>query len=150
MIDEASTDDSDYISVEDEGMGSAYPITFSLSSVTDPSSGSSHSVVVRAHAADTMGEVTLTVHLKDGSTSIKSEDFEVQDSAANHTMSLNATQANNISGYNNLTLILTAEDSSMGGLVTNVYQAYFACPDAASSTPIAAIAMNTYKQLGNN
>ena len=47
FIDEAVTDDDDYIYVEDMD-GSPMPITLSLSSVTDPASGSGHSVVVRA------------------------------------------------------------------------------------------------------
>jgi hypothetical protein len=95
----------------------------------------------------------LNVHLKDGSTSIKNEDFTIQDSLTNHTMNLSTAQANNISGsgYGNLTLILTSYDESMTGGDTVVTQAYFACPDASGggSTPIAAIAMNTYRQMRN-
>jgi hypothetical protein len=148
MIDEASTDDSDYISVEDDGMGTSEAITLSLSSVTDPTSTDPHSVVVRAHADDTGGELNLNVHLKDGGTSIKNEDFEVETSIVNHTMNLSTAQLNSISGYNDLTLILTASDASGSNLVTNVYQAYFTCPAASSSSvPIAAIAMNTYRQM---
>ena len=50
MIDEAVTSDSDYISVTDDAGDTSFPITLSLSSVTDPSSGADHSVVVRAYA----------------------------------------------------------------------------------------------------
>ena len=150
MIDEASTDDSDYIEVTDS-FGGAEAITLSLSSVTDPSSGSSHSVVVRSSEDGGMSSITLNVNLKDGGSSIKNEDFYPGGSTVNHTMTLSTAQANNISGggYGNLTLILTATDGAGMGTTTKIYQAYFACPDAASSTPIAAIAMNTYRQMGN-
>ena len=153
MIDEAVTSDSDYISVTDDAGDTSFPITLSLSSVTDPSSGADHSVVVRAYAEMADGSLNLNVHLKDGSTSIKNEDFTVQDSLTNHTMNLSTAQANSISGsgYGNLTLILTSYDASMSGGDTVVTQAYFACPDASGggSTPIAAIAMNTYRQMRN-
>jgi len=145
MIDEASTDDSDYIQVTDSG-GGAEAITVSLSGVTDPSSGADHSVVVRYGEDSGMDAVTLNVNLKDSSTSIKNQNFSGS-STTNHTMTLNATQANNISGYGNLTLVLTATDGGGIGSTSKIYQAYFACPDAASSTPIAAIASNTYRQL---
>ena len=145
MIDEASTDDSDYIQVTDSG-GGGEAITLSLSAVTDPSSASSHSVVVRFSDDSGMDAVTLNINLKDGGTSIKNEGF-TGSSTANHTMTLNATQANNISGYGNLTLVLTATDGGGIGSTSKIYQAYFACPDAASSTPIAAIAMNTFRQM---
>ena len=150
MIDEDPASDSDYITVGDGGSGSA--CTISLGSVTDPASGSSHSVVVRASEDGGMSSVTLNVNLKDGGTSIKNENFTPASSAGNHTMTLSTAQANNISssGYGNLSLILTSTDSMGMGVNCLVYHAYFACPDASSSVPIAAIAMNTYKQLGNN
>jgi hypothetical protein len=152
MINESSTDDSDYIHVTDDGGGNSFPITLSLSSVTDPSNTDPHSVVVRAFVEMTFGEVTLNVNLKDGGSSIKNETFTVQDSFTNHTMNLSTAQINSISesGYGNLTLILTSTDDSYSGtLQTQISQAYFTCPEASSSVPIAAIAMNTYRQMGN-
>ena len=147
MVDEASTDDSDYITVTDSYSGGE-AITLSLSSVTDPASGSGHSVVVRFSEDSSMDAVTLNVNLKDGGSSIKNEDFSGS-STANHTMTLSTAQANNISesGYGNLALVLTATDGGGIGSTSKIYQAYFACPDASSSTPIAAIAMNTYRQM---
>ena len=136
MIDESSADDSDYIEVTDN-FGSAEAVTLSLSSVTDPSTGSSHSVVVRASENSGTGAVTLNVNLKDGSTSIKNQDFNPGSSAGNHTMTLSAAQANNISGYNNLTLVLTPTDYAGMGTTTSVYQAYFTCPDAAVAAPVS-------------
>ena len=151
MINGASAG-SDFIHVTDDSSGSSFPITLSLSSVTDPSSTDAHSVVVRAVVAGVSGEVNLNVNLKDGGSSIKNETFTLQDSFTNHTMNLSTAQLNSISesGYGNLTLVLTStDDSYSGSFQTKISQAYFTCPDASSSVPIAAIAMNTYRQMGN-
>ena len=152
MINGASAG-SDYIHVTDDGGGNSFPITLSLSSVTDPSNTDPHSVVVRAFVEMTSGEVTLNVNLKDGGSSIKNETFTIQDSFTNHTMNLSTAQINSISesGYGNLTLILTStDDSYSGSLQTQISQAYFTCPEASgASVPIAAIAMNTYRQMRN-
>lgn len=74
MIDESSASDSDYITVTDSS-GSAEAITLSLSSVTDPADHTSTSVVVRSYTDSFSESVTLNVHLKDGSTSIKAKTF---------------------------------------------------------------------------
>ena len=97
MIDESSASDSDYITVTDDMSGSAEAITLSLSSVTDPEDHTSTSVVVRANADSFSGSVTLNVTLKDGSSTIKSENFTPGTSFGNHTMSLSTTQAGDIS-----------------------------------------------------
>ena len=148
MIDETSACDSDYISVSDSG-GSDEAITFTLSNVADPESASDHSVVVRASDDSGMGVVNLNVNLKDGSTSIKNEDFSLSGSATNKTMTLNATQANNIGDYNDLNLVITATDQMGMGTTTKVYHAYFTCPDEGGSGPLPG-AMNTYKQMRND
>ena len=96
-INEVTTDDSDFIHVTDDSSGSSFPITLSLSSVTDPSSTDAHSVVVRAVVAGVSGEVNLNVNLKDGGSSIKNETFTLQDSFTNHTMNLSTAQLNSIS-----------------------------------------------------
>jgi hypothetical protein len=150
--------DNTYISVSDDGGGmggpSALPVTVSLGSTTDPASGADHSVVILWSDGEGYGQVTLNVNLKDGSSSIKNEDFTVDTGSATpitSTMSLSTAQANNISssGYGNLSLVLTSTDSG-GSATTSVFRAYFKCPEAASSsTPIAAIAMNTYRQMRN-
>ena len=163
MIDDAhgvadAVADNTYISVSDDGEGmgspSAMPITVSLGSTTDPASGDEHSVVILWSDGEGYGQVTLNVNLKDGSSSIKNEDFTVDTGSATpitSTMSLSTAQANNISssGYGNLGLVLTSTDSG-GSATVDVYRAYFKCPEAGgSSVPIAAIAMNTYRQMGN-
>ena len=130
MIDESSASDSDYITVTDSS-GSAEAITLSLSSVTDPADHTSTSVVVRSYTDSFSESVTLNVHLKDGSTSIKSENFSPTTSYSNHTMSLSTSQAASISSYANLTLILTATDGFGMGSETRISHAYFTCPDAS-------------------
>jgi hypothetical protein len=144
MLDETTASDSDYITVTDDMMSSAEACTLSLSSVTDPSDHTSTSVVVRAYTDSFSQSVTLNVHLKDGSTSIKSENFTPNTSYSNHTMSLSTTQAASISSYANLTLILTATDGFGMGSETRISHAYFTCPDASLAdlevTPSAATA----------
>ena len=150
--------DNTYISVSDGGgePGAAHPITVSLGSTTDPASGADHSVVILWSDGAGMGGVTLNVNLKDGSSSIKNEDFSMSTGSGTpitSTMSLSTAQANSISssGYGNLGLVLTSTDGGGAGYTTSVYRAYFKCPEAGggSSVPIAAIAMNTYRQMGN-
>ena len=131
LINDATVDNTDYIYVSDDSFsGAEQPITLSLSSVTDPGVGTGHSVVVRASDESGMGYITLNVELKDGSTSIKSEDFTPGSSPGNHTMTLSTSQANEITtgGYADLTLVLTATDTMMSEAETRVYDAYFECP----------------------
>lgn len=155
MIDDAydvasGTADDTWISVSDDSMSTPEAITVSLSSVTDPSSATGHSVVVLWNDGSGMGSINLNVSLLDSDGgAVKNEDFNASSSPETSTMTLNATQANSISGYDNLRLVLTATDGGSTGTTTSVYRAYFTCPDAASSTPIAAISMNTYRQMRN-
>jgi len=155
MIDDAhdvahGTADNTHITVTDDATGdmetgeaTPEPITLSLGSVTDPASSSDHKVRVLWYENSGMDSIVLNVNLKDGSTSIKNEDFGYDAQGGMNTdplesiMTLNASQANAISeaGYNNLTLVLTATESDMGGNSTFVYRAYFECPDAAAAGP---------------
>jgi hypothetical protein len=162
MIDDAhgvadAVADNTYIQVSPSGdPTAAHPITVSLGSTTDPVSGADHSVVILWSDAEGMQQVSLNVNLKDSDgSSIKNENFDIdeeQTGPITSTMSLSTAQANSISssGYGNLGLVLTSTDNG-GSATVNVYRAYFKCPEAGgSSVPIAAIAMNTYKQMGNN
>ena len=160
MIDDAhgvadAVADNTYIQVSPSGdPTAAHPITVSLGSTTDPASGAEHSVVILWSDGEGYGQVTLNVNLKDGSSSIKNEDFSMSTGSATpitSTMLLSTAQANSISssGYGNLGLVLTSTDAG-GSATVDVYRAYFKCPEAGgSSVPIAAIAMNTYRQMGN-
>jgi hypothetical protein len=148
LIDDASVSNTDYITVTDDSMGTAEPITFSLSGVTDPAVGTGHSVVVRAATPDSMSNpVTLNVELKDGSTSIMDEDFSIDDTITDYTMDLDGdpSEADDIStgGYADLTLVITATDGMTMGTETRVYDAHFACPDA----PVTASSSRALKHL---
>ena len=155
MIDDAydvasGTADDTSISVSDDSMSTPEAITVSLSAVTDPSSATGHSVVVLWNDGGGMSGINLNVSLLDSDGgAVKNEDFNASSSPETSTMTLNTDQANGISGYDNLRLVLTATDGGATGTTTSVYRAYFTCPEAASSTPIAAIAMNTYRQMRN-
>jgi hypothetical protein len=129
--------DNTYITVTDDSMGSPEATTVSLSAVTDPSSASAHSVVVLWDDDGGMGGVNLNVNLKDSDGgSVKNQTFSVSSAPdlETSTMTLNTSEANGISGYDNLILVLTATDSGGMGTTTSVYRAYFTCPDAASSS----------------
>jgi hypothetical protein len=135
LINDASVNDTDYIAVNDQG-GAAEPVTFSLSGVTDPSSNSDHSVIVRAATPGAfVNSVSLTVELKDGSTSIKSDIFSIGNSPTDYTMLLDGDETDDIStgGYTDLTLVISATDNMESMTETRVYDAYFECPDAAAS-----------------
>jgi len=156
MIDDAygtatAVADNTSISVSDDGSGddemnpNPEAIVLSLSSVTDPSSASSHSVVVMWYEDSGQGTVTLNVNLKDTDGSdVKNEDFTYDAQGGSNTdplvstMSLNATQANSIANYGNMILTITATDGQMMATGTTVYQAYFACPDAAAAAAASA------------
>ena len=128
MVDETSANDSDYITVSDGG-GGAEACTLRLSDVGDPGDHTSTSVVVRSYTDSFYSSVTLNVNLRDGSTSIKNEDFTPGTSFGNHTMNLSTTQAGNISDYTDLNIIITATDSMGMGSETRISHVYFTCPD---------------------
>lgn len=129
VVDETPANDSDYISVSDDYMsGGALSCTLGLSSVTDPSDHNSTSVVVRAQTDAWMeGYHTLGVTLKDGSDTIKSENFDASSSWTNHTMNLSTSQAASIDDYGDLSVIISATDNA-GGATMKVSQVYFTCP----------------------
>ena len=155
MIDDAygtatAVADNTSISVSDDSGGGGFDpnpeaIVLSLSSVTDPSSASSHSVVVMWFEGSGQDTVTLNVNLKDTDGSdVKNQDFTYDSEGGGNTdplvstMSLNAAQANSIANYGNMILTITATDGQMMGTTTTVYQAYFACPDAAAAAAASA------------
>ena len=128
MVDETSASDSDYIPVSDGG-GSAEACTLRLSDVGDPGDHTATSVVVRSYTDSFYESVNLNVNLRDGSTSIKNEDFSPGTSFGNHTMNLSTTQAGNISDYTDLNVIITATDAMGMGSETRISHVYFTCPD---------------------
>jgi len=131
MIDEASTDDSDYVSVQDQMTGATETFKVDLGAVTDPVSSSNHKVTVRAKDSVGYGTVAFIVKLLQGGSTIATiNSFTLTGSASNHTYTLSGTEADNITNYSNLLLEVSAQDSMGSGTTTTVYQAFFECPDA--------------------
>ena len=144
MIDEASPDDADYVSVQDQMSGTTETFKVDLSTVTDPVSAASHKVTVRAKDSVGMGTIALTVKLLQGATTIANiTSFSLSGSSpADYTYTLSTGEANSITDYSSLLLEVSATDSMMSGTTTTVYQAFFECPDAPapSDDGIAGIA----------
>jgi hypothetical protein len=140
MIDEASTDDGDWVQVTDDMMGQTETFKVDLGTVTDPVSSSDHKVTVRASDSVGFGSVTFTVKLKQGATTISNiTSFTLAGSVANYTYTLPTAEADSITSYGSLLLEISAEDTMMGAAVTNVYQAFFECPDALAPAGRALI-----------
>jgi len=140
MIDEASPNDSDFISVDDSG-GSTETCQVDLSSVTDPVASNLHVVTVRASEASGMSVITLDVTLKQGATTIASNTFStLTGSATDYTFTLSSAEANSITNYGALSLVFAATDSMSMMTTTTIYQAFFECGDVPAPTGIAGIA----------
>lgn len=141
MIDDVSTDDSDYISVTNSG-GGTETCQVGLSSVTDPVASDLHVVTVRATDSSGMSVVVLVVTLKQGSTTIASKTFTavITTSPANYTFTLSSAEADSITNYGTLSLVFAATDSMESMPTTKIYQAFFECGDAAVPAGIAGIA----------
>ena len=137
-IDEASGGD-DHITVMDDGMGSAEPASFTLSDVTDPADHTNHKVVVNAYMDDSEAtSINLNINLKQGSTSLKNQDFTVAYSdgdGTDYTMVLASTDIDTeLTNYNDLNLLITVTDTSAGGTIsTYVNRAWFECPDVSAA-----------------
>tara|TARA_R110000751_G_scaffold236194_1_gene337489 strand:- start:16439 stop:17047 length:609 start_codon:yes stop_codon:yes gene_type:complete len=172
MINEASADDSDYISTSDSGNNANYKMH--LSSVTDPVSSSGHILRYRLKWADVagMGVDQPTVNVKlmqdqpDGSSpgTCSHIIWEIQHTSSSNTLStsfstetvtLSTSQANTIqgwdasnTGYSSLCLHIGRNTSMGAGETVYLSWVEFEVPDvSAGALPMA---MNTYKQLRNN
>ena len=130
-IDESSADDNDFLEADDSGC-SGVNCQVGLSDVNDPSSATAHKVYYRITDGDGSGS-TLLVKLMQASTAIASQTTTLTESFATYNFTLSSTEANNISDYSNLRLDFTFTDDECMGLVGKISQAYFECPDAASS-----------------
>ena len=152
MLDETSASDSDYITVNDYGSGSA--CTLRLSDVADPSDHTATSVVFRAWTDSYYESVTININLRQGSSSIKSQDFSASTSYASHTMTLSTSEAASISDYTELNVIITATDGMWMGSEARISHLYFTCPELGplEITPAHASAAATavFNQLTIN
>jgi hypothetical protein len=90
---------------------------------------STHKVVVRAKEV-TVENGTIKIDLRQGNTSIASETFSyLTASPVNYTMTLSGVEVNNITDYDDLYLILTADGSN--GVDQQLYGAHFQVGDDA-------------------
>lgn len=153
MLDETSASDSDYITVTDYGSGSA--CTLGLSSVADPSNHGSTSVFFRAWTDSYYSSVTVNVNLRQGSSSIKSQNFTPGSSySPAHEMTLSTSEAADITDYTDLNVVITATDGMWMGSETRISHLYFTCPELGplEITPAHASAAATavFNQLTIN
>jgi hypothetical protein len=149
LIDESSTDDSDYVSVSDPGDAD---FIVGLSDVTDPSSAADHKVYYRA-SDDSDGDGALTVVLLETTTARATSLNEgMSASLAQYTFTLSSAEANSISNYNNLRLSFSANDEMAMGLTVKVTQAWFQCPDdgGGAGADAVPVSLNTYRQMREN
>ena len=100
-IDEVSQDDADFIT--DGGILSADIAEVSLNTVTDPQSSTGHIIRVRARKGS-IGGVTLTVRLREGSTTRASFNATLTTSFSTSTYTLSGAEADSITNYGNLRL----------------------------------------------
>jgi len=133
VIDEASTDDSDYVTVDGGTMAAVKMFEVALGSITDPASSDDHKFVVRASDAAGVGVVDMTFVLKQGSTIIaNSSQTSTTSSAANYTTILSAGEADNITDYSDLRIHVSGVDNMGMSTTMTIFQAYFEAPDAAT------------------
>jgi hypothetical protein len=151
MIDEASTDDDDYVSVTH---ADDTPETFQvgLSSVTDPVASDLHVVTVRASEDSGSSYISLVVTLKQGATTIASDTFaSMTGSPDNYTFTLSSAEADSITNYGALSLVFVATDQ-MGMMMptTKIYQTFFECGDAPVPAGIAGIAYSPARSAASD
>jgi len=135
VIDESSTNDSDYVSVSGGMSSASKEFEVSLGNITDPETSSGHKLVVRAGDDSGLGYGEMTFVLKQGSTTIASSGPQtMQSSTSNFTTTLSASEADSITNYNDLRIHVGAVDVMGMDLGLYVYQAYFETPDAPASS----------------
>ena len=130
----ASADDSDYISVVENGLMNADVIArFALSDITDPEDDTDQIVRFRAKASWAMTAPTLTVLLLDGSDSIRTQSETLTTGWVDYNFTLTTAEANDITtdtGYSDLSLRITAGLGAVEGDSVDVSQLFFETNDA--------------------
>ena len=152
-VDETSVNDSDYIQSIDSS-ASADTVILDLSSVTDPENAANHTVFYRASVAAGMmgGTPDLTIALFQGASQIATKtDSGVTTSFSDDNLNLSTSEANAITDYGDLRIkFIRAAGGGAGGETATVSWCFFSCDAAASSSAIAPISMNTYRQMRGN
>ena len=140
MLDEAVPADTDYIQ---RRTSSNDTCTIGLSNVTDPETGSGHTVRIRARRDNGTIDYTLNIELLQESTVIASWIETFPDSWTTFTNTLTESQANSITDYTALRLRPTVTNTSgFGTAYAQISWAEFECPDLAT-TGHAGTAVNS-------
>lgn len=140
-IDEETYSDSDYLTCDMATNGDA---EVGLSNVTDPASGSGHTVRFRAWQQNTVNQRTLQVELLQGSTVISTYSaFNLPTSATSYSWTLTSTEADNITDYTDLRLRFTAggnvDPPGKNQAAVYVSWAELEVPDASGSALVKMI-----------
>ena len=142
-IDEVSLDDGDYI-VSDNG-SATYDCEVGLSSVTDPESDADHVISWRSCLFGTgTKSVATRVYLYEGATLRATSQQESESTSfATHTYELSSGEADAITDYSDLSIIIEAICSGTGTRVCRVSWLQFAVPDAGGPPPsdVSVLAM---------
>ena len=146
---------SDYIESIDSS-ASADTVILDLSSVTDPENAANHTVFYRAKMSEGMmgGGPDLTIALFQGgagSPIATKTDSGLTTSFSDDNLNLSTSEANAITDYGDLRIKFTrAAGGGAGGETATISWCFFSCDAAASSSAIAPISMNTYRQMRGN
>jgi len=148
-IDESSADDNtSYIYCGDGE--STLVCKVGLSNVSSPASGNAYIKYRALSSQNGMDTLSLKVELmQDSAVKFTSTTSSVATSYTNYSYTI--SDHSSITDWDALFLRFTLFNSQGMGDTLRITQAYVETPDAGGggSTPIAAIAMNTYRQLRN-
>lgn len=151
-IDEVTADDATtFIQSADNSSDDACIVR--LSDVSAPGTAGTY-IKYKALAQDSMGgsAPSLKIELLQGTTVIATTTNSSVDTVAFTAYSYTISDVSGISDWTALNMRITMVTNMGSGDLMKVTQAYIETQDAAGggSTPIAAIALNTYQQMRNN
>ena len=148
-IDESSADNATtYIKSSDDGSNDACIVR--LSDVSAPGTSGTY-IKYKALNQDSMGggAPSLKLELLQGSTVKATTTNNSVDTSSWTAYSYTISDVSGISDWTDLYMRITMLTNMGASDVMKVTQVYLETQDAGSSTPIAAIAMNTYRQMRN-
>ncbi len=144
-IDEATADDSDYIT-GDGTLGDAIEIDFDLTNgLTDPGVNTGHKLIVRYNTDGNSSDAELTIKLMEGSFNRMLDTIDVS-GVSSYTTHTYAPTSTSVTNYDDVFLRIIFEDSE-GMDSIYISQAYLEIPDAAAGSDAVPMALNTYQQM---
>jgi hypothetical protein len=147
-IDEASADDATTFIKSTDDTGSNDVCIVRLSDVSAPATSGTY-IKYKALTEDATGSGPpgLKLELLQGSTVKATTTNYSVDTSSFTAYSYTISDVSGISDWTDLKMRITMITGTGFGDVMKVTQAFLETQDAGSSTPIAAIAMNTYRQM---